>query len=349
MANGLERVADELGVAVSTVSRALAGKPGVSAARRERIVALAAEMGIVPDPSARALRSGKGSGLVVITQLRPTGITAQRNQSLFYHGKEAFGHTRVVIPAESESLDAAVGAALNQRCRAIAVSGVGGRLSDTTIERLHTTQVPLVVIDSSCNAGDHFRIDRSAGTCQCARLLVLNERQNIVVFSNTTLDQPDPRLEGFARGMASLGKQLDASQVITHRTGAGGGYETMREVLSRRTFDGAFCYSDDTAFGMLRALSEAGVRVPHDTQVVGFDNIALSSFGTVPLTTVAQPVDEIARAAVETCLERADNYQTEWTERVFPTRLIARASAPITRHDVRAHVFEESDTHTADA
>jgi DNA-binding LacI/PurR family transcriptional regulator len=347
MASGLNQIARETGVAVSTVSRALAGKPGVSPARREQILSLAARMGYVPDTAASTLRTGRGTGLVVVTQFRPVNIVSRRNNALFHHGKETFGHTRVLTLAGSEMLDHAVRQALAQKCRAIVVSSVRGVLEDETVGMLHRARVPLAVVDGNCNTGDQLVIDRSVGTYQCARLLLLNGCRSIRILSNADLASPDPRLSGIIRGFESLGRALTPEMIVAMDAGPAGGYEAMRGMLSRDQFDGVFCYSDDTAIGALRALSEAQVRVPQDVQIVGFDDVEHAAYGAVPLTTVAQPVDEIARTAVELCAARADNYREECQVLTFPTELVARASAPIVRHEIRAQVFASADAETA--
>ncbi len=342
MPGGLEDIAGRLGVAVSTVSRALAGKPGVSAQRRAQIVRLASELGCIPDPLASTLRSGRGSGLGVIVASRPTGISAMRNYAIFAHGRQSFGHTRVLVVNENETLDHLVRQAIQQKCRAIVAGSVGGELTEQTIALLRQRHIPLAVIDAECNAGNHLRIDRSAGTCQCARLLLLNGCRHIVVFSNASPERPDPRLEGILRGFADLGHTLPPENVVAVKAGHEGGYRAMRELLGERALDGAFCYSDDTAQGALRALAEAAVAVPGQVQIVGFDNLPLSAYGSVPLTTVAQPVDEIAQAAVALCAEQAERLTDDIEMRTFPTRLIVRASAPILRHEIRARVFDRS-------
>ncbi|MBD3242363.1 MAG: LacI family DNA-binding transcriptional regulator [Chitinivibrionales bacterium] len=344
MSGGLEDIAARLGVAVSTVSRALAGKPGVSEQRRARIVQLAAELGYIPDPLASTLRSGRGSGLAVIVTSRPTGISAMRNYAIFSHGSELFGHTRVLVVNENETLDHVVRQALQQKCRAIVVSTLGGVLADETIAALEKRRVPLAIIDAECNAGSHFRIDRSAGTCQCARLLVLNGCRHIVVFSTASPQNPDPRLDGIQRGFAGLGQALPTENVVPIQAGHEGGYRAMKELLRERAVDAAFCYSDETAQGALRALAEARVAVPGQVQIVGFDNLPSSAYGSIPLTTVAQPVDEIARAAVTLCAEQAEHSVTDPVMQTFPTRLIVRESAPVLRHEIRARIFDQSDT-----
>jgi LacI family repressor for deo operon, udp, cdd, tsx, nupC, and nupG len=343
MAGSLEQIAQRTEVALSTVSRALAGKPGVSDRKRAEIVALAAELGLMPDPAASSLRTGERSGLVVVTVARPTRILSLRNYALFARGRKAFGNVRVLVVGDEVSVDAAVGQALSLKAAAVVLAGAGGTLSDTTCERLRSSRVPLVSVDCESNAGDTLAIDRAAGTRQCARLLLLNGCERVVVFSVTPLDRPDPRLQGVAEGFASLGRDLAPEHVVVmDGSGFEAGYHTLEQVLRERSFDGAFCYSDDTALGALRSLAEHHMRVPEDAQIVGFDNVEYAEYGSKPLTTVAQPVDEIAEAAIARCVARLRAGDEERVRTSFPTHLVVRASAPIARADIRAQVFDRS-------
>jgi len=343
MPGGLEEIAKEAGVAPSTVSRALAGKRGVSETKRRAIVEIATRCDFLPNPSASGLRTGRGSGLVVVTGPRPTGITALRNHVLFACGKAVFGHTRVLVKSEGEPLDVAIRQALSQRAAAIVISSLSGQLDHQTIALLTQRTVPLATIDADVNFGDRFVIDRATGTYQCARLLILSGCRSVVVFSRARLDKPDARLQGIVAGYTSLNRELSADDVIHYESpDFAGGYHTMRDLIGRRPIDGAFCYSDDIAMGALRALAEAGVRVPDDIRVVGFDNVAASEYGFVPLTTVAQPLDKIARAAVDACKARLDDVTAEPLTRTFPTHLIVRRSAPIDEHRIREQIFEQA-------
>ena len=93
----LKRLAQELGVSMSTVSRALSGKKGVSEKRRQEIMALAEKLGISLNAQASSLRSGTRQGLMLVTQALPTEITTLRNYRIIDAGKSLFGTVRIAV------------------------------------------------------------------------------------------------------------------------------------------------------------------------------------------------------------------------------------------------------------
>ena len=94
------------------------------------------------------------------------------------------------------------------------------------------------------------------------------------------------------------------------------GYTCGLSLAERRHGESAvFCFTDMYAFGIMRGLREAGLRIPEEISVVGFDNNAVSGYGTVPLTTVASPIRAVAQALVEYLLDRVENPNQEMSPR----------------------------------
>jgi LacI family transcriptional regulator len=115
------------------------------------------------------------------------------------------------------------------------------------------------------------------------------------------------------------------------------GYLPVKELLSRtRDFTAIFCFNDIAAIGAMRALKDAGISVPEDVSVIGFDDILGASYHTPSITTVRQPLEEMGRAGARILLERiahpADDFEPEV---VFEPQLIVRESTakakPISR------------------
>jgi LacI family transcriptional regulator len=262
-----------------------------------------------------------------------------RNHALFQMGREEFGRTAVLVVSDTVSLDQAVAQALAQRVEGIVIAQLTGQVSEGVLQRLAHHRVPMVAVDSTAECADRLVIDRASGAYQCARLLLLNRRRSIVIFSSAPVRSPDDRLRGIQAGFASLGARLDPSQVIAVEGSCAGGYRAMQQVLSERSVDGAFCYSDDAATGALRAMAERGLSAPRDIQVIGFDDVESAAYGPVPLTTVAQPVAEIARSAIERCRARQKGFDAPAYVRTFPAGLVVRDSAPIADSSTREQAF----------
>jgi len=107
----------------------------------------------------------------------------------------------------------------------------------------------------------------------------------------------------------------------------GSGARAMEELLATgEAFDGLFVASDLMALDALAVLREHGLRVPGDVAVVGFDDSVAATQARPPLTTVRQPVEEMAKALTLTLLDRIGDPDAPITSRVFPPKLIPRAS-----------------------
>jgi LacI family transcriptional regulator len=343
MSINLKQIAQQLDVSVSTVSRALAGKPGISATTRARVQDLANSLGYVPDLQASSLRTGKGHGLTIITGFNAAQITSMRNQALFSLGQQQFGQVRVQILNSGESLEQAVQQALQQNPNAIVSSSIGGELSARLQKTLCDKGIALTAMDARIPGCDSVPIIRTTGVYQATRLLLLSGCRHIVFYSaaGVSIAKPDERLKGIVQAYESL--QRSPSEIHLVEVGKAHfkrGYEVTAELLKREPVDGLFCYSDETAVGALKALHEAGIRVPEEVKMVGFDNLDLAEYTQPSLTTVAQPVDDIAEAAIELCVRRLQSPKAPPQSRNFPTHLVVRASAPLASHAARKQVFE---------
>jgi DNA-binding LacI/PurR family transcriptional regulator len=333
MSSGIRTIAKQLNVAPSSVSRALAGKPGVSEKLRKKILSLAGALAYAPSPMASSLRSGKGQGLVIITATQPTQISSVRTRMLFEKAQHSFGGVRLHVKSQDESIDEAVRRALAWGPAAIITSSLEGALRNETSARLREREVPLVSMDGEIPGHDAIVIERSTGVSQAARLILLSGREQPLFLSQATLQDPDDRLIGARHGFESLGRRFEERYVrqalkIREKSAPAIGFESARQILESSSSDAIFCYSDEMAVGVLRYLLAVGVRVPEDIMVVGFDDLPVAEYLTPSLTTVAQPVEEAATAAIAAVADRAGAFDVPPRRLVLQTRLIIRESAP---------------------
>ena len=341
MSGTLNNIAVRLGVAVSTVSRALAGKPGVSAARRQEIVALAHSLGIEPNAQAQALRSRTGKGLAIICRWGQADIVGLRNLALFRLAKEDFGHANATALGEGDDLACALRKALADNPRAIVLSHVEGVIPPELYEKLRRKNIPLVSIEDEHSGHDFVGVDRAVGMCQATRMLLLSGRCHLAYFSEACLDRPDARLRGILKAHQELGVELDPKDIIqlqgdySYDSGA----KLASELLRTRPVDGMFCYNDSMALGTLRTLSREGIKVPDEVMVLGFDDLPFAASLPVSLSTVSQPTSEVARAALDLALARLADPTAVPRRVIIPTRLVARESAPIRQNALREKIF----------
>ncbi len=336
----LEEIAKQLGVSLSTVSRALAGKKGVSAAKRQRIVQLSQQLGIEPNQSASSLRSGTAQGVTVFASIRATEVVHRRNHLLITEAKQAFGSVRMVIVNEEENINRLLRQTFAQGTRALFFGGFTPELDESTLHWAKENQLILCGVDSDIPGFDTIRINRSIGTYQAARLFLLSGRKNIRYICASTLDAPDSRLQGIIQAYQSLNNELD-SRCLVSLLGASYsiGYRLGKELLSQGAVDAVFGYNDQVTIGIYKALCDQGIRIPADIALIGFDNLDVGEYLSVPLTSVAQPMQESVDAAIQLIQWRIENPHLPCKTITLPTRLIARDSAPIGDHSLREEIF----------
>jgi DNA-binding LacI/PurR family transcriptional regulator len=133
------------------------------------------------------------------------------------------------------------------------------------------------------------------------------------------------RYRGATTAMRDAGFSPDPALQVDAATTEESGYNAARALLGRGVpFDAVFAASDLIAFGALRALAEAGLAVPEDVAMVGFDDIPAASLSNPPLTTIAQDYARAGQVLVDTLLRRIASLATEAT--MLPPRLVVRKS-----------------------
>ena len=292
---GRERVtvitlAQRAGVSPSTVSRALKGDPRISVETRRRIEALAARAGYMPSAMARTLSGGR-SGLV--------GLVLGSNANPFY----------------AELLQEAVTQAAERGLRLLLLHAGAGAMEDRTAEALMHYQVDGCLITSAelssraaVICADHkvpvVMVNRvpdlhgSAATCDnfgggqvlASLLLDAGHQRFAIVRGNTTASTSMERERGFAsRVQEGGGASLRLDGLSTYDGGFAAG-RVIAEMPEADRPDVVFAVADIMAMGVMDALRIAGLGVPDDVSVVGFDGIAAGAWPAYGLTTVKQPV-----------------------------------------------------------
>lgn len=350
----LKKLAQQLGVSSSTVSRVLSGKSGRRSPARARILALAREAGFVPDAQARALRTGRRTGLLLVADEAPTHMAAMRNHLFCQFGRKAFDSVRLLVRAKEESLDDVLTHGLAEGCVAAVVTSLapGGEAVAAMARR---KGIPLAAVDRALKGADEVLIDRRQGMVQVARLLRASGCRCITVFTDASREKPDARLGGlfsvFGKDAAPPKDEMrssrqDASVQLQLVPITGGcfsdGYAMTRTLLQKGAPVALFAYNDEMAIGAIKALHDAGVRVPQDVRVVGFDDIPGAEFCVPSLTTVGQPTTDVVKEALAICRWRLENLGAPPKRVVFPTRLVIRESAPADSHALRQAVFAET-------
>ncbi|MFP4384446.1 MAG: LacI family DNA-binding transcriptional regulator [Spirochaetia bacterium] len=326
----LKHIADLLGINPSTVSRALAGKSGVSEQLRNKITSVAEQLNYRPDTAARSLRTGSRFGLSVVTTANPTEITSKRNYFLFSKGKDLFGAVTVLLVSEGRSADALCAEIISSKCRGVVLSGLGKSFTENQYVVLEQHRIPAVSLDCAVQGKDSIVIDRKAGMEEAVRFLFSKGCSRPLFLLHKNSGRDDPRKSGILAGLRSLGLPQDQPRFY-YFSGSNiqDGYAIGKEVLEdKEKPDAVFTFNDHMALGFIRAASEKGIIIPDDLLIIGFDDVDFAAYTKPSLTTIRQPVSQCVNEALRLIETRIKSPDLPPRMKVFPAELIRRESAP---------------------
>lgn len=307
-------IAAAAGVSASTVSRALQDNPRISPARRDEIKALAAQMGYRPSQVARSLVTGCTHTLGVVVTDVTDPFVAEVMKAAEAASRTA-GYTLLFASSDRDperELEAICLLLDRQVDGLIVVSGrAGPRYAEIRSAAGATPATwPLVLVNNE-QAGPGIysvQVDNRAGAIRAITYLkALGHRRIAFVAGPERGRSSRERLEGYRQGLAANGLELRNAQVV----GGAGLLEDGPRALAAlmglaEPPTAVLCYNDLAAIGLLAAAAHAGMQVPAELSVIGYDNIPLSAYSVPPLTTIDQPKAEMGRLSVAMCLQALD-------------------------------------------
>jgi DNA-binding LacI/PurR family transcriptional regulator len=328
MAATLHDVARLAEVSIKTVSNVINDYPHIRPATRERVEAAIAELGYQPNLSARSLRSGR-TGVISL---------ALPELSLSYFAELA---DSVIAAAEKRGLTVLIEQTGGDRDRELdMLRSPRRKLSDGLLFSplglgqddvgLIAVPYPLVLLGERIFGGpaDHVTMQNiEAGRAATEYLLEAGRRRIAVIGAHEgeVIGSAGLRLRGYREALDAAGVAFDPRLIgytdLWHRAN---GANSMRQLLSTGVdFDAVFGLNDTLALGAMRVMQEAGIRVPQDVSVVGFDNLDEGEYSLPSLTTIDPGREEIAETAVRVLLERVDG-RVEGPQ--LPREILARFS-----------------------
>ena len=307
----IKDIAKQAGVSHSTVSRALHGSPLIADETVKRIRQIAVEMGYFPSAAARSLRTSRSHALGVIVSTIDDPFFSEILQGI---EEIAQGRGYSLLMAASQR-NPEREQAIVQDMRQRQVDGlIICSASFNTSQQLKLLEfgIPIVVINNQAAEDYRYSIyhDDVDGSRQVTRHLIELGHKRIAYLGNslsgrTTLD----RLTGFRLEMEIAGFTIPAKYIYeVPGSRPEDGLTGLEHFLKLPEYPTAiFCFNDMLAIGLLNGLHSAGIRVPEDISVVGFDNIVFSAYTNPPLTTLDQPKHYIGAEAARLILGLLDN------------------------------------------
>jgi LacI family transcriptional regulator len=333
-------VARTAGVSTATVSRVVHGQSGVRSATRQRVLDVIEELGYVPDGAAQSMarHSKEVLGLVMIESRGPETEIEQEGLLFIeevYRGVDsALSHVgwSVLISV----LRAGGYPSADQQLRKVSAKVDGmliaeGIVGSDQIKQL-AARTPIVLVAGSAREphADVVCVDNQSGTVALVRHLIEEHGRRRLFYVAGPLEAPDAqeRRRTFEETVAQH-PEATLTGCFQGRFAAISGQQAVREILSspyQQLPDAIICANDQMAIGAMRELQAAGIRIPADVAVTGFDDIHLGAMLTPALTTVRQSMRQLGERACTLLLERiADPSLPHRVERL-PTELIVRES-----------------------
>lgn len=333
----ISEIARQAGVSKTTVSFAFNDPSRLSEATVQRIMQIAEELGYSPDPVARSMTTGRtGTIGVLVPQPIPEVI---RNPFIpeFLEGVGEIctreGLSLMIVPPLKGSMrraivnaavDGFITLGLEEEKASMVVIRQRG-VPFVTVDSEPIENVPAVNVDDESGAREAMACVLGMGHREIAILAIRSGKEGRYQEYHGTLHY---RMKGYLAALAAHGLALDRRHIrlLECACTEKGGQAGFRAIWkARRRPTAIVCMSDIIAIGVMNAAREAGVRVPEELSVIGFDDIPLAALVTPPLTTVAQPLCKKGRLAAELLLKTIEG-EPDPAHLVLPTALVARKS-----------------------
>jgi len=328
VATTIAQIAAEAGVSIPTVSKVLNGRPDVAASTRAHVEEIIDKHGY---------RRRKGR-----TQRHGTGLI-----DLVFHELDSAWAGQIIKGVEVVAGAERIGVVLSElggehrprqewlddvlARRPLGVIFVLSDVDDTQRRQLASRNIPFVIVDTAGDLPEGVPTvgsqNWSGGLAATRHLLGLGHRRIAVISGPGDVLCSRARVDGYRTALDEAGVDIDPSLICYGDFFVGGGYMHGSALLDRADRPTAiFAGSDNQALGVLRAARERGLRIPEDLSVVGYDDLPVTEWLTPPLTTVHQPLTEMASTATQILLRLARGENVRNARIDLATELVVRQS-----------------------
>lgn len=329
----------QLGLGVSTISKALNGYSDVSEKTRQRVLEAAREMGFQPNSNAQALKTKRSRLIGVLHQdIQGGGLMHPHFGTILEYFKRSVEERGYELMLMSQNAGRRRRSFVEQ-CRYRNFEGMlimVAEQNDPDIQHLLALDVPKVLVDFEYTDQCSVLSDNVQGGIQAVEYLYkLGHRRIAHLAAPQKTLAGSERLAGYRQGLARVGLQFEP-ELVQEATGyqLNDGRLAMSALLRRSgAFSAVFAASDSLAFGAMDILKQRGILVPEQISMVGFDNLDSSMMSLWPLTTIAQNREQIGRTAADLLFKQISGSQPEEKALRLPVRLVERTSCVEIKHN----------------
>lgn len=328
----LAEIAHHLGLSEATVSRALNGRPGVSAATRQRVLTVAREMNYLPNLAARSLATDRTYTIAFLTIRRPLPLSADPFYLHIMRGAEEelarHGYYLIVSTLNGTEDDLSNGFRLLGEKRVDGFILAGPEFSPRFILSLKSAGARMVLVDNMLLEGmiDCVLIEDEQGGYEATRHLLQHGHRYVgLLHGPERWPSNRARREGYRRAMREAGSPC--YEVAQSETTIESGYRAMQEALScHPELTAIFAVNDSMAIGAMRAARERGRRIPADLALVGFDDLEWTTHCEPPLTTIRVYKRQMGVIAARRLIERIEDEESVPMRTTVAIQLVVRRS-----------------------
>lgn len=328
----IKGVANHAGVSASTVSRVLSGKENVNEETRKLVLAAVKELGYVPNALAKSLKNGRTNMISLLIPSIQNHIFPEIARGVEdVARKKGFS----VILGNTDD-DAGVEIDYIEKLCTHWTDGFivsSFRPDSDHIRALKTAGVPLVLTTRHFNEDiDAVAVDNRRAAYEAVAYLIKTGHKRIgIALGTCKLDVYQERFEGYKKALNEAGLPLDERFILHEGSDTDSLYYLTSNMLSMGNIpDAIFATSDPKAIVVMRAILDAGYRIPEDISVIGFDNIKMSAMLNPSLTTVSQPLYKIGALAMEKLIAQIEAKEAGKPYipmlNILPTELVIRNS-----------------------
>ncbi|MDO5418204.1 MAG: LacI family DNA-binding transcriptional regulator [Lachnospiraceae bacterium] len=339
----IKDVAKICGVGVSTVSRAINNHPDINQETKDRIMQVIKENNYIPNNSARNLKRSEANTIAVLIKGITNPFFAKMTQILEEEiQKKRYSFVLHRVEDKEDEVDVAVELIKEKRLKGIIF--LGGFFSHSH-EKLKELTVPFVlstvgILDAGGKPEgkteaefSSVSVDDFEESYKMVDYLCRLGHKDILILASCEDDESIGalRLEGYKRALQDHGLPFKKENCIymdekIETYSMENGYVCMKKALEKKLpVTAVYAVSDSTAIGACRALAEAGMRIPEDVSVAGFDGLDIGQYYMPSLTTIRQPVEEMAYATSRLLFDLIKKKSCH-QQLIFPAELIARES-----------------------
>jgi LacI family transcriptional regulator len=342
----IQDVARHAGVSISTVSRVINKTANVDPATEQRVQVAVATLGYRPNLLARSFRRKETQTIGLLVPDNSNPFFAEIARVIEDMGF-AEGYSVILCNSDLSQVKQAayVDVLLAKRVDGLILTSTG-LISSTDgldmMERILAAGVPCVVVDRDLEGSpiDQVLVDNIQGGYMAGEYLTsLGHRQIACLVGPHELTPSAGRSAGFQQALADAGVALSPDAIVRGNGRFDGGELAARTLLdSGVPFTAMFTFNDAMAIGAIGTLRRAGIGVPEEVSVIGFDNTPLANAMFPTLTTIAQPIVEMGRRSVRLLLDRIADRDAPISRVVLPTTLVKRESCGMLTNIVKATV-----------